>query len=186
MLTSMQAWPREADLSAPGHGGNPRARRTASWSIQEADHAHPEPAGRHRACPVPMPASRPSARRSGRSSTPRRAEFIAGCPGTRTVQAQMAEEIFELIIQFGGYGFNKSHSAAYAHVSYQTAYLKAHYPPEFMAALLVQRNRRRQQAGHHGRSHRRCPQAGHRRAAARRQSRVGGIRRRRMARSSSA
>ena len=46
------------------------------------------------------------------------------------------KEIFDLIVYFGGYGFNKSHSAAYALVSYQTAYLKAHYTPEFMAALL--------------------------------------------------
>jgi DNA polymerase-3 subunit alpha len=39
--------------------------------------------------------------------------------------------------KFGGYGFNKSHSAAYALIAYQTAYLKAHYPVEFMAALLT-------------------------------------------------
>jgi len=39
-------------------------------------------------------------------------------------------------VKFGGYGFNKSHSAAYAHISYHTAYLKRHYPAEFMAALL--------------------------------------------------
>src|SRR5262249_10804084 len=43
---------------------------------------------------------------------------------------------FEFIVVFGGYGFNKSHTAAYALVSYQTAYLKTHYTPEFMAALL--------------------------------------------------
>ena len=49
---------------------------------------------------------------------------------------EKAEEIFSLIVKFGGYGFNKSHSAAYALVSYQTAYLKQHYPAEFMAALL--------------------------------------------------
>ena len=47
-----------------------------------------------------------------------------------------AEEIWNLIIKFAGYGFNKSHSTAYALVAYQTAYLKAHYPVEFMAALL--------------------------------------------------
>src|SRR5262249_14789350 len=46
------------------------------------------------------------------------------------------KEIFDLITFFGGYGFNKSHSAAYAQVGYQTGYLKAHYPAEFMAALL--------------------------------------------------
>ncbi len=48
-----------------------------------------------------------------------------------------AEEIWELITKFAGYGFNKSHSTAYALIAYQTAYLKAHYPVEFMAALLT-------------------------------------------------
>ena len=49
---------------------------------------------------------------------------------------KLAEEIFELMAHFADYGFNKSHSAAYALVAYQTAYLKAHYPQEFMAAML--------------------------------------------------
>jgi DNA polymerase-3 subunit alpha len=65
----------------------------------------------------------------------RRAEFIQGAL-QRGVAEEKALEIFDLITFFGGYGFNKSHSAAYAYVSYQTAYLKAHYPAEFMAALL--------------------------------------------------
>ena len=47
------------------------------------------------------------------------------------------DEIFEQMEKFSGYGFNKSHSAAYALVAYQTAYLKTHYPVEFMAALLT-------------------------------------------------
>ncbi len=47
-----------------------------------------------------------------------------------------AEEIWNLILKFAGYGFNKSHSTAYALIAYQTAYLKTHYPVEFMAALL--------------------------------------------------
>ena len=47
------------------------------------------------------------------------------------------EEIFDQMAKFSGYGFNKSHSAAYALVAYQTAYLKTHYPVEFMAALLT-------------------------------------------------
>jgi len=50
--------------------------------------------------------------------------------------ADKAEYIFDLMAKFAGYGFNKSHSAAYALVSYQTAYLKTHYPAQFMAALL--------------------------------------------------
>jgi len=49
---------------------------------------------------------------------------------------ELARNIFELIEKFAGYGFNKSHSAAYALVSYQTAWLKTHYPAEFMAAVL--------------------------------------------------
>src|SRR5207244_7899921 len=47
-----------------------------------------------------------------------------------------ADELFELIAKFAGYGFNKSHSTAYALIAYMTAYLKAHYSLEFMAALL--------------------------------------------------
>ncbi len=54
----------------------------------------------------------------------------------RGVSKADAEKIFDLMEYFAGYGFNKSHSAAYALLSYQTAYLKAHYPVEFMAALL--------------------------------------------------
>src|SRR5207244_4422647 len=65
----------------------------------------------------------------------RRAEFLKGAR-ERGVDEARAREIFDLITYFGGYGFNKSHSAAYALLGYQTAYLKAHYTPEFMAALL--------------------------------------------------
>ena len=53
------------------------------------------------------------------------------------VPTQTAEEIFDLMAYFAGYGFNKSHSAAYALITYQTAYLKVHYPVEFMAALMT-------------------------------------------------
>jgi DNA polymerase-3 subunit alpha len=55
----------------------------------------------------------------------------------KNIPAQKARTIFDLIEKFGGYGFNKSHSAAYALIAYQTAYLKAHFPLEFMAALLT-------------------------------------------------
>ena len=54
----------------------------------------------------------------------------------RGIDAKLAESIFDLMEKFAGYGFNKSHSAAYALVSYQTAWLKAHYPAYFMAAVL--------------------------------------------------
>ncbi len=65
-----------------------------------------------------------------------RDEFVAGCV-TNDVNAKIAGEIFDLLEYFAGYGFNKSHSAAYAAVTYQTAWLKANYPPEFMAAMLT-------------------------------------------------
>jgi len=65
-----------------------------------------------------------------------RARFTSGSE-QNGVSANMAEKLFSLIEKFGGYGFNKSHSAAYAMIAYQTAYLKAHYPVEFMAALLT-------------------------------------------------
>jgi DNA polymerase-3 subunit alpha len=65
----------------------------------------------------------------------RRAEFLKGAQ-ERGVPEPIACSVFDLITHFGGYGFNKSHTAAYALLGYQTAYLKAHYTPEFMAALL--------------------------------------------------
>ncbi|MFT5698909.1 MAG: DNA polymerase-3 subunit alpha [Desulforhopalus sp.] len=62
-------------------------------------------------------------------------KFLAGAKKNE-LPADKAEYIFDLMAKFAGYGFNKSHSAAYALVSYQTAYLKAHYMPQFMTALL--------------------------------------------------
>jgi DNA polymerase III subunit alpha len=65
----------------------------------------------------------------------RRMDFIKGAR-ERGLAEDKARDIFELIVKFGGYGFNLSHSAAYAYVSYQAAFLKRHFTPEFMAALL--------------------------------------------------
>ena len=65
-----------------------------------------------------------------------RQKFIDGCMKSSKIPAEKAGKIFDNIERFAGYGFNKSHSAAYAVVSWQTAWLKAHYPAEFMAALL--------------------------------------------------
>lgn len=62
-------------------------------------------------------------------------QFIKGSTEKGLTEKQ-ARELWEMILKFAGYGFNKSHSTAYALVAYQTAYLKAHYPVEFMAALL--------------------------------------------------
>jgi len=64
-----------------------------------------------------------------------RAGFVEGST-SRGVSAEQAAFIFDLMEKFAGYGFNKSHSAAYAALTYQTAYLKAHYPAAFMAAVL--------------------------------------------------
>jgi DNA polymerase-3 subunit alpha len=64
-----------------------------------------------------------------------REKFLAGAK-KNNVPVAKAERLWELVEQFAGYGFNKSHSAAYAVVAYQTAYLKTHYPVEFMSALL--------------------------------------------------
>ena len=63
-------------------------------------------------------------------------KFLSGC-AARKVPAKKAEKIFDLMAEFAGYGFNKSHSCAYALLAYQTAYLKAHFPVEFTAALLT-------------------------------------------------
>src|SRR4051812_48321466 len=65
-----------------------------------------------------------------------RERFVSGAVG-RKFPPRKIEKIFDLMEQFAGYGFNKSHSAAYALLAYQTAYLKTHYPVEFMAALLT-------------------------------------------------
>jgi DNA polymerase-3 subunit alpha len=64
-----------------------------------------------------------------------RSVFVSGAVA-RGVREGLAAHIFDLMEKFAGYGFNKSHSAAYALLSYQTAYLKAHYPAQFMAAVL--------------------------------------------------
>ena len=65
-----------------------------------------------------------------------KSEFIEGAQKNGHGK-QLAEDIFEIVSDFAGYGFNKSHSAAYSVLAYRTAYLKAHYPAEFMAANLT-------------------------------------------------
>lgn len=62
--------------------------------------------------------------------------FVKGCGEHNNINPKAANELFDLIDKFAGYGFNKSHAAAYALLSYQTAWLKAHYPHEFFAASM--------------------------------------------------
>ncbi|THD36666.1 MAG: DNA polymerase III subunit alpha [Sphingomonas sp.] len=65
-----------------------------------------------------------------------RDHFVAGCLETNQIDKAKANELFDLIDKFAGYGFNKSHAAAYALLAYQTAWLKAHHPHEFFAASM--------------------------------------------------
>ena len=65
-----------------------------------------------------------------------RATFVAGCAEHNGIKADYANQLFDLIDKFAGYGFNKSHAAAYALLAYQTAWLKAHHPHEFFAASM--------------------------------------------------
>ncbi len=65
-----------------------------------------------------------------------RPKFIAGCATTHAIDATKSGEVFDLLEKFANYGFNKSHAAAYAVVSYQTAWLKTNHPVEFMAGVM--------------------------------------------------
>jgi DNA polymerase-3 subunit alpha len=75
-------------------------------------------------------------KKKGRTIAKERERFIAGCVN-KGLKKEQAEQIFELIERFAGYGFNKSHSTRYAFIAYQTAYMKTHWPIEYMAALLT-------------------------------------------------
>ncbi|MFM1768142.1 MAG: hypothetical protein RJA22_671 [Verrucomicrobiota bacterium] len=63
--------------------------------------------------------------------------FVKGCAQANQIPAAKANAVFDLLEKFAGYGFNKSHAAAYAVVAYQTAYLKANYPVEFLSAMMT-------------------------------------------------
>jgi DNA polymerase-3 subunit alpha len=66
-----------------------------------------------------------------------RGMFVKGCKEKNNIPEAKANQIFDLLEKFAGYGFNKSHAAAYAIVAYQTAYLKANYPVEFLSAMMT-------------------------------------------------
>ena len=95
------------------------ANRLASFSLGEADILR-----------------RAMGKKKKEEMAAQRAKFMAGCAANKILEKK-AERIFNLMEEFAGYGFNKSHSCAYALLAYQTAYLKTHYPVEFMAALLT-------------------------------------------------
>src|SRR5229473_2724136 len=95
------------------------ANRLASFSLGEADILR-----------------RAMGKKKKEEMAAQRAKFMAGC-ATNKIPEKKAERIFNLMEEFAGYGFNKSHSCAYALLAYQTAYMKTHYPVEFMAALLT-------------------------------------------------
>lgn len=63
-------------------------------------------------------------------------KFIEGACKAQNISRELAEKVFSFVEPFANYGFNKSHAVSYAFISYQTAYMKAHYPVEFMAALM--------------------------------------------------
>ena len=65
-----------------------------------------------------------------------RGKFVAGAKKLHDIDEAVSDAIFDILNKFAGYGFNKSHSAAYAIISYQTGYLKANHPVQFMAAVL--------------------------------------------------
>jgi DNA polymerase-3 subunit alpha len=95
------------------------ANRLASFSLGEADILR-----------------RAMGKKKKEEMAAQRAKFLAGCEKNK-IPDKKAIRIFDLMEEFAGYGFNKSHSCAYALLAYQTAYLKTHYPVEFMAALLT-------------------------------------------------
>jgi DNA polymerase III subunit alpha len=95
------------------------ANRLASFSLGEADILR-----------------RAMGKKKKEEMAAQRAKFLAGCEKNK-IPEKKAVRIFDLMEEFAGYGFNKSHSCAYALLAYQTAYLKTHFPVEFMAALLT-------------------------------------------------
>jgi DNA polymerase III subunit alpha len=95
------------------------ANRLASFSLGEADILR-----------------RAMGKKKKEEMAAQRAKFLGGCEKNKIAEKK-AVHIFDLMEEFAGYGFNKSHSCAYALLAYQTAYLKTHYPVEFMAALLT-------------------------------------------------
>ena len=111
---------RHHDLSGTGDGGGEQTRRLLVRPSRFAPARHGE--------------------KDREKMAKERVNFIEGCARTNQIGEKKANAIFDLLEKFAGYGFNKSHSAAYGLISYQTAYLKANYPVEFMCRIVQQRN----------------------------------------------
>ena len=90
----------------------------------------------------PTTCARSWARRTASRSAPQREKFVAGCRRRGVTRAPVGRGAVRLIEPFADYGFNASHACAYGYVAYQTAYLKAHHPVEYMSAMLTQRQGR--------------------------------------------
>jgi DNA polymerase-3 subunit alpha len=95
------------------------AQRMASYSLGEADILR-----------------RAMGKKKPEEMRQQRDRFVEGCVGNGIEETEAAD-VFDLIVEFAGYGFPKAHSAAYAYITYQTAYLKANHRPEYLAALLT-------------------------------------------------
>ena len=126
---------RKQASTAPGDEGGP-GRDPRRDGLPGTGHADPEPPGGHRALARRMRCIKAISKKKTEVIAQGRKQFIEGAIERGLEKEQARPKIFDLIEFFGGYGFNKSHSTAYALVAFQTAYLKAHYPTEFMAALL--------------------------------------------------
>ncbi len=125
---------KEAGISAPDAGADPR-RNLRRDDVSGRRHAHRARAGR-----LLHGRGRSSAPRHGQENSSRNGQAprnIHQGRGRKGVLPYIAEQIFEQAAKFAGYGFNKGHAAAYAQVAYQTAYLKANYPVEFLAASMT-------------------------------------------------
>ena len=165
-----EARPQAGRVPAPGDEG--RAGRDARRDgLPGAGDADPEPPGRHRAVRRLHLHQGDQQEEAGDDRQVSARSSSTGADGQGPEPRARPTSCSSMIEKFAGYGFNKSHSTAYALIAYMTAYLKAHYPVEFMAALLSGDipGPQLQEEGFAGRAPGRLPADGHRGRAARRE-----------------
>ena len=126
---------REDQIRAQAAGEGLRAKPTAS-SFTRSRSCRPRRCSPATRSAAPICSAAPWARRTRRRWRRSASNSSKAAAKLNNIDEKKANEIFDLLEKFAGYGFNRSHSAAYAWVSYQTAFLKANYPVEFMAAVL--------------------------------------------------